>query len=271
MGIVNITPDSFSRDGQLLLSHKPADHARYARALIKQGADVLDLGAESSRPGARRIAVAEETRRLVPLLRLLVPRCPVPISVDTYKPQVAQAALDQGASMINLIMGVSPDKHLLTMVRNYHAAIVLMHMRGTPRTMQRKTRYRDVIKSITEELKTSIEFCLEIGIKKDKIIVDPGIGFAKTAEQNLQLINHLSGLQQLQFPILVGPSRKSFIGKVLEQEVDAREAREARLWGTAASVAMAIVRGANIIRVHDVGPMKQIARMTDAIIHSGSR
>ena len=262
MGIVNLTPDSFSKDGRLRVSHDPAAHARFAGKLVREGADIIDIGGQSSRPGAPRISAPEELKRILPFLRLFVPACQIPVSVDTFKPQVAAAALDAGASIINNIMGTAPNKRLLLMARNYGAAIVLMHMRGSPCTMQSKTQYKDVVKDIIRELRASIEFCLEIGIKKDRIIIDPGIGFAKTAQQNLEILNRLEELKLLCLPVLVGPSRKSFIGQVLNANIDHRA------WGTAASIAVAITRGADIVRAHDVRAMKQVAMMTDAIVHN---
>ena len=255
-----MTSDSFSRDGRLQISRKPSAHARFARQLIKDGADIIDLGGESTRPGAVPVSAEEELKRILPALRLLAPQS-VPISVDTYKPEVAQAALDAGASLINNIMGTKTNRRLLTMVRNYGAAVVLMHMRGTPQTMQSKTRYRNVVKDIVEKLRICVDFCLEIGIKKDRIIIDPGIGFAKTAEQNLLILNRLEEFKVLKIPILIGTSRKSFIGKILGNGT------HDRAWGTAATVSTAICRGADIVRVHDVAAMKQVAAMTDAICH----
>lgn len=260
MGIVNLTPDSFSRDGRLAVSADPYSHARFARALIRQGADMIDLGAESTRPGAPAVSASQELKRILPALKLLSRNCPIPISVDTSKPAVAQAALDQGADIINNVQGTKPNRRLLTMVRDYGAAIVLMHSRGNPRTMQSKTQYKDLIKDVIRELRLSIEFCLEIGIKKDRIIIDPGIGFAKTPAQNLQILDRLDQFKSLGRPILAGTSRKSFIGKVLGKEPQRRS------WGTAATVALAIDRGADIVRVHDVEAMKDTARMTDAVV-----
>lgn len=259
MGIMNLTPDSFSGDGRLGFRRHPSAHVRFALGLVKAGADFIDIGAESSRPGAGQVKAAVEIQRLSAVLKTLVPRCPVPISVDTYKPDVAKAALDLGVVVINTIMGNKPDKKLLTMVRDYGAAIVLMHNRGTFKTMHRRYTYRNLLREVSAELRNSIEFCLETGIKKDRIIVDPGIGFAKTAEQNLTLLKNLRQIHVLGFPVLVGTSRKSFIGKVLGAEV------QDRILGTAATAAITIAHGAHILRVHDVAAIKQAARMTDAI------
>ncbi len=264
MGIVNLTPDSFSRDGRLSSSNKIIHHIRFAQQLIAQGADILDLGAESSRPGAVSISVKEELNRLIPTLKRLVEKVKVPISVDTYKPQVAQAALDAGASIINNIHGAQLDKSLLKMVRDCDAAIVLMHMRGDSKTMQKKIHYKNILKEIMQELKPSIEKCLEMGIKKNRIIIDPGLGFAKTADQNLVILKNLNQLNSLACPILIGPSRKSFIGKITDKPV------EERLMGTAAAVSLAIAAGADIVRVHDVAAMKDVINISDAIINGSS-
>jgi len=262
MGVVNLTPDSFSGDGRLRLGSNPAAHARFAAKLVRDGADIIDLGGESTRPGAVPVSAKQELKRVIPVLRLLVRRSATPVSVDTYKPLVAQAALDEGAAIINNIMGTKPDKRLLKMVRDHNAYIVLMHMRGTPRTMQTRTHYRDVAADIIKELRISIRICLDIGIKKDKIVIDPGIGFAKTPTQNLEILNRLDEFKVLRRPILVGTSRKSFIGAVLGNK------EKQRLWGTAATVAMAVARGADIVRVHDVGVMQDVVTMTDAIVRS---
>ncbi len=263
MGIVNVTPDSFSQDGQMRLKGR-ADTAtclRYALKLIRDGADILDIGGESTRPGAVPVSVDQEAKRVIPLITALARKTKIPISIDTYKPQVARQALDAGASIVNNIMGTKVNVPLLKMVRDYKAAIVLMHMRGNPATMQSKAKYSDLMGEIIEELRISVEKCLEIGIKKDRIIIDPGIGFAKTVEQNLTLLRQLPKLAVLHCPMLLGVSRKSFIGAVLNQEVGRR------LMGTAATVAVGIMQGAHIVRVHDVAAMKETASMTDALIN----
>ena len=262
MGVVNLTPDSFSKDGLLRVSRDSAAHARFAAKLIQRGADIIDIGGESSRPGAVPVSAQEEIKRIIPTVRLLACKYSIPVSVDTYKPLVARAALDAGASIINNIMGTKPDRGLLAMVRDYGASIVLMHMRGTPRTMHTKTRYKDIVADIIKELRISIGICLEMGIKKDRIIIDPGIGFAKTTRHNLEILDRLDEFKILRFPILVGTSRKSFIGQILGNDADSR------VWGTAATVAVAIARGADIVRVHDAGIMKQVSVMTDAIVRS---
>ena len=262
MGIINATPDSFSQDGCLTArGGGTAAATRKAMAFIRNGADIIDVGGESSRPGASRIRAREEIARVIPVIRTLTQKTTIPVSIDTYKPVVARHALDAGACIVNNIMGTSPDPALLKMIARYDAAVVLMHIRGTPRTMQKHIAYSNLITEIKDSLRKSLEICLEIGIKSDRIIVDPGIGFGKTVEHNLEIINRLDELQSLRCPLLVGTSRKSFIGKVLE-----KDAPKQRIWGTAATVCASILKGAHIIRVHDVKEMADVARMTDAII-----
>jgi len=261
MGIVNVTPDSFSQDGCSSKIEGPETALRLAQKHIRDGADIIDIGGESTRPGALRITAKEEINRVIPTIQVLTKKTAIPISIDTYKPMVAKAALDAGASIVNNIMGTSPDDSLLKMIGKYDAAVVLMHIRKTPRTMQRNIHYHDLIGEIIGSLQKSIEKCLEIGIKSDKIILDPGIGFGKTVEHNLEILNRLGDFETLKCPLLIGTSRKSFIGKVLNREV------KNRLMGTAATVTTSIVHGAHIVRVHDVKAMKETVSMTDAIIN----
>lgn len=260
MGIINVTPDSFSGDGHVsgLAYRKKAVHA--ALEFVRDGADILDIGGESTRPGADKVSAVEEMARVVPTIKILRSRTDVLISVDSYKPDVIHAALDAGAGMINVIQGTPISAKIISLARRYRAALVIMHMRGNPRTMQRKVQYKDLVRDVWAEIQKSVEKCLEQGITKDRIIVDPGIGFSKTAEQNLLLLQNISLFSRLGCAVLVGPSRKSFIGKVLNLDV------EKRLMGTAAAVALSIAGGAHILRVHDVLAMKQVAVMTDAIL-----
>jgi dihydropteroate synthase len=267
MGILNCTPDSFSADGLLRSAKGKINTAaclRYAGKLVDQGADIIDIGGESSRPGALSVPLEEEIRRVVPVAGILARKLKVPISVDTSKLDVARRCLDAGVSIINNIRAGRAAAGFLRMVRDYGASIVIMHMRGSPATMQSMARYRDVVNEVIAELKISVEKCLEIGIKKGRIIVDPGIGFAKTAEQNLELINHLDRLNVLRLPILLGTSRKSFIGKVLRHDA------AGRLMGTAATVTAGVLRGAHIVRVHDVKEIKETLKITDAILNARS-
>jgi len=261
MGIVNVTPDSFSRDGCLNKTSGSNASLLLAQKHVRNGADIIDIGGESTRPGALRITAREEIRRVIPTIQTLAKKTTIPISIDTYKPMVAQAALDAGASIVNDIKGTNLNGSLLKMIKKYDAAIILMHMCKTPRTMQRNIHYHDLIGEIIQSLRKSIEKCLEIGIKSDKIILDPGIGFGKTVEHNLEILNRLGDFGILKRPLLIGTSRKSFIGKVLSREV------ENRLMGTAATVTTGIVHGAHIIRVHDVKAMKETVAMTDAIMN----
>jgi len=262
MGIINITPDSFSNDGCISRGTDPTKKAvALARKFVKDGADILDVGGESSRPGSTKIEASVEIKRVIPTIKRLSPSLKIPISIDTYKPIVAKHALDAGASIVNNIKGTHPEKSLLKMVSRYNAAIVLMHMKGTPRTMQRKVKYKDVITEIIESLRKSIEICLEFGIKSDKIIIDPGIGFGKTVENNLEIINSLERFKDLNQPILLGTSRKSFIGKTLQKDTTDR------LLGTGASVCAGIIKGAHIVRIHDVKEMGDIIKMSDAILN----
>jgi dihydropteroate synthase len=255
MGILNCTPDSFSGDGRLHL----AQALRHAKTMIKDGADILDIGGESTRPGARPVSMTEEKKRTIPVIRLLAKTTAIPISIDTYKTEVAQSALDEGATIVNNIMGVKANLTFLKMVRNYNAAIVLMHIRGTPQTMQKYLQYKDLIKEIVDSLHKAIENCLDIGIKLDKIIIDPGIGFAKTVEQNLEIIRHLHCFHVLKRPILIGPSRKSFIGKILNRPV------QERLTGTLAAVSACVLQGAQVVRVHDVKEVKEMTTILDML------
>lgn len=224
---------------------------------------MIDVGGESSRPGSQRISVKEEIKRIIPTLRALASKVSVPISVDTYKSEVARHALDAGARIINNIMGIRSNLSLLKMVARYEASIILMHMRGTPRTMQKRVYYKNFLREVLFELRQAIEKCLDAGIKKDKIIIDPGIGFGKTLEHNLELIRRLKDFQSLGRPILVGPSRKSFIGRILKRGVSER------LIGTVAAVCACIINGARIVRVHDVKKIKEAVLMTDAIMNPG--
>jgi dihydropteroate synthase len=248
---------NFSGDGKL------GDAClRHARRLIREGADILDIGGESTRPGALSVSSKDEITRIAPVIKYLARHSQIPISVDTSKLDVARFALDEGVSIVNNIKATQMSTGFLKMVRDYKAGIVLMHMKGTPRTMQSKAHYKNVVNEVIEELKISIEKCLGIGIKKDRIMVDPGIGFAKTPEQNLMLIKDLGDLNILGCPILLGTSRKSFIGQILQKDV------KMRLMGTAATVTAGVINGAHIVRIHDVKAIKETLRLTDAILNA---
>ncbi len=262
MGIVNITPDSFSGDGALKNKNFTQTAFHLACQHIQNGADFIDIGGESSRPQAQEITASDEIKRIIPVIKKLAKFSKIPISVDTYKGETARHALDAGAKIINNIHGINADKELLKMAARYKVGIVIMHMRGNALTMQNKTHYQNLIKDIIHELNKAVENCLEFGIKSDNIIIDPGIGFAKTAQQNLKILNHLVEFKILHRPILIGTSRKSFIHKTLKQFPDER------LAGTIASCVLAIKNGAQILRVHDVRQMTQAAIITDAILKS---
>ena len=260
MGIMNLTPDSFSLDGCLQYGFNDLGfNLAFAHQLINDGADLLDVGGESSRPGAKRISSRQEIERIIPTVKKLAKQIRVPISIDTYKSDVAKEALDAGADIINNIRGTQLDKSLLQMVRNYGAAIILMHMRGDPRSMQKNTAYKDVILELISSLRNSLEICLAFGIKSDRIIIDPGIGFGKSAEQNLEIIRRLEEFKVLNQPILIGTSRKSFIGKILNNDVGDR------LVGSLASVSASVINGADIVRVHDVRETKETIKILTAI------
>lgn len=266
MGIVNVTPDSFSGDGILREKNVIAGAIPFVKKMMRDGADILDIGGESTRPGAKAISYKEEIKRVVPLIKFLSKRIKIPISVDTYKPEVARAALEAGAVIINDIMGLKAKDPLIKVLKNFRdVPIVVMHIKGKPRTMQKNPVYEDLMEEVLENLQRSIDAGLQAGISIERFIVDPGIGFGKTVEHNLEIIRRLSELKSLGRPILVGPSRKSFIGKILHSPEESQ-----RIFGTAASVACAIANGANIVRVHDVKEIKQVVRLADSILHPPS-
>jgi dihydropteroate synthase len=257
MGVLNVTPDSFSDGGKFLDVDAAVAHGQ---AIIAAGADIIDIGGESTRPGSEPISPEEELRRVVPVIQeLTTHHSPLTISVDTTKAAVAEQALFAGARIVNDISGLRADGRMAAVVREAGAGVVLMHMQGTPQTMQQNPHYRDVVAEVREFLAERIAFAETHGIKKTQIAVDPGIGFGKTVQQNLQLLAELDSLRGLGCPIVAGTSRKSFIGKTL-----AREPHE-RLWGTAATVAWAVAHGAGIVRVHDVAEMRDVVRMVEAI------
>lgn len=259
MGILNLTPDSFS-DGGLYMDREEA--LRRAVEMESQGADMIDVGGESTRPGARAVSAKEECERVIPLIKILAKKVRIPVSIDTSKFTVAQKALDCGAVIVNDVSGLKKDPRIARLVKKHRAAVVLMHMKGAPRTMQRNPVYKSLVCEIIEGLRHSIGIAKDAGISDNSIVVDPGIGFGKTAEHNLKILKRLREFKSLGYPILAGPSRKSFIGKVLGAETDER------LFGTAASVAAAVANGADILRVHDVNQMREVARLTDAILNA---
>jgi dihydropteroate synthase len=256
MGVLNVTPDSFS-DGGLYLD--PGAAVKHALEMVDEGADLIDIGAESSRPGAEPVSEAEELSRLVPVVQEVCRRVSVPVSVDTTKAAVARQALDAGAAIINDISALLADPAMAGAVAKAGAGLVLMHMQGTPQTMQRAPRYGDIVAEVREFLRARMQAAVEAGIAAGQILLDPGIGFGKNLEQNLILLDRLDAFQTLGRPILVGVSRKAFIGEVL-----GRRAGD-RLLGTAAAVAAAVLRGAGVVRVHDVRAMQDVVRVIDAI------
>lgn len=259
MGIVNVTPDSFSGDG---VTDVDAAIAR-AWKFVEDGADIVDIGGESTRPGSQPVPVGEELRRVIPVIeRLTAQNFPLPISIDTYKPEVAKRALEAGACIVNDIFGLR-QPGMLDLVSELKPTVVIMHMQGTPQTMQLNPTYTDCVREIAEFLKHQSEKAMTVGLPKERIIVDPGIGFGKTVEHNLEILRRLREIKALGFPVLIGTSRKSFIGKVLGIDIPSE-----RVWGTAATVAIAIANGADIVRVHDVREMAQVMRMTDAIVRA---
>jgi len=266
MGIINITPDSFSGDGLLVQASTNGGYnslkkiiLQKAEEMIKDGADIIDIGAESTRPGAKPTEKKEEIKRLSCCIRALVKEFKVPISVDTYKPQVARAVLDLGASIINDITGLR-DPQMRKLVSKHNAGAVIMHMKGRPRTMQRNPKYKSLIDEIISFLSESVESAVASGISADSLIIDPGIGFGKTLEHNLVILKNLREFKVLGKPMLLGVSRKSFIGKILKVEPDKR------IYGTVAALAMSIKEGANILRVHDVKQIHDVVRVCDAIV-----
>jgi dihydropteroate synthase len=260
MGVLNVTPDSFSDGGQFADADRALAHGREMAAA---GADIIDIGGESTRPGAEPLSQDEELRRIIPVIERLSADCPIPLSVDTYKSSVAVRALKAGASIVNDISGLRFSPDMGRVVADHGAAVVLMHIKGTPRDMQVDPAYDDVVAAILQYLEGSIGIALRAGIRADRILIDPGIGFGKTAEHNLTILDRLDEFRVLGCPIVLGTSRKRFIGSVLGIDEPM-----GRVMGTAATVALGIARGAKVVRVHDVAEMVQVARMTDAIVRA---
>jgi dihydropteroate synthase len=272
MGILNLTPDSFSGDS-ILQEEDPVRFAvSQAWKFVQDGADILDIGAESSRPGSHPISAEIELERLLPIVKAIKQeKMPAVLSIDTYKSKVAQACLDLGADWINDIWGLQKDPDLAKVVARYHAPVILMHNRSKSAAVEKSANVgssylasdnENFFEELLLELKYLAENAAASGIDSESIILDPGIGFGKTVSQNLQIINHLDRIKTLGYPVLIGPSRKSFIGRVLNLPVDER------IEGTAASIAIGIIRGADIVRVHDVNHMARTSAMVDAILRS---
>jgi dihydropteroate synthase len=257
MGILNVTPDSFSDGGQYF---DKSTAVKRAIQMVEDGADIIDIGGESTRPGSQPLAIEEELRRTLPVIEALTKEINTPISIDTYKSEVAKRALDVGAAMVNDISGLRFDPEMPKVVSAYKIPVVIMHIKGTPKDMQKNPVYEALIPEIMDYLRDSIRSAKESGIAEDMIIIDPGIGFGKTFEDNLEIIHNLHNFTLLEKPVLVGLSRKAFIGKILDN-VPAGE----RLEGTAAATAISIINGANIIRVHDVKEMIKVAKVANAV------
>jgi len=256
MGIVNVTPDSFFDGGRFL---DPEAAVAHAWQLVEEGADLLDIGAESTRPGSIPVEETEERRRLIPVVTAVAKAVSVPISVDTSKAVVAKAAIDAGAVMVNDVTALRGDPAMVDAIVVSGVGVVLMHMQGTPQTMQKAPKYHDVVEEVEDFLAERVRFALERGVAKNQIMLDPGIGFGKTLAHNLDLLGQLRTFTKLGFPLLVGPSRKGFIGELVEQSV------QDRAWGTAGAIALAVERGAHVLRVHDVAGMKDVVKVAAAI------
>ncbi|HAJ56919.1 MAG TPA: dihydropteroate synthase [Candidatus Omnitrophica bacterium] len=262
MGIINASHDSFSGDS--VIGMGPDEIKALARGMVESGADMLDIGGESTRPGSSKISAKDELRRVMPVLKLLRKSVRVPLSIDTTKSVVARAALDLGVNIINDVSAMRFDKKMASIVARYKASLVLMHMKGTPAKMQDSPVYDDVVGEVISFLADAVKRAEDAGVDADKIIVDPGIGFGKGPGHNLEILGRLSALKSLGRPIMVGVSRKRFIGRILNAEV------KERAWGTAAAVCMSIANGAGIVRVHDVNEMAQAAKVADAIVNRGT-
>jgi dihydropteroate synthase len=269
MGIINVTPDSFSGDGVLGEGEWLAQVMEQAESFVQDGADILDIGGESTRPGSTPVTAETELARIIPAIVAVREVTDRPISVDTYRAEVAAAALDAGADWVNDVWGLRMDPDMAALVAGRDCPVVLMHNRSKPKDVAQEARlggryigveYDDLIADVSRELLESVAIALEAGVSRERIILDPGIGFGKTVSQNLTLIDELNRIRDLGYPVLLGPSRKSFIGYTLNLPP------EERLEGTAATVAIGIDRGADIIRVHDVKAMARVAKMTDVIV-----
>ncbi len=259
MGILNVTPDSFSDGGQFLSTDKAVNHGLQ---MLAEGAAIIDVGPESTRPGSQPVAPAEQIRRAIPVIEALRKKTNAPISIDTANPDVAAAALTAGASIINDVTALSnPQMAALAAARQ--VPVVLMHAQGTPATMQHNPHYTDVVAEVKEYLLKQAVFAEQAGIPKERIFLDPGIGFGKTTDHNLTLLNHLDALTASGYRVLIGTSRKRFIGQLTGKDIPAD-----RIFGTAATVALAIAKGTSIVRVHDVAPMADVINVANAIVRA---
>lgn len=257
MGVLNVTPDSFYDGGRYTRVEAAIAHALQ---MVEEGADILDIGGESTRPGSQPVSEDEELRRVMPVIEAIRQRIDIPLSIDTTKSRVAQMALQAGVCLVNDISGLGFDPRMAEVVAQYGALCCIMHIQGTPQTMQINPHYHDVIREICDYFEERIALAQQAGIPRERIWIDPGIGFGKTLTHNLQILRQLREFTRFGLPVLVGTSRKSFIGKILGDLPP-----EERLEGTAATVAIAILHGASVVRVHDVKPMVRVARVADAI------
>jgi len=264
MGILNVTPDSFSDGGQFLTVD---DAVAHAEQMISEGADIIDVGGESTRPGGEPVSVEEEIERVVPVIEVLVRRFEVPISVDTTKSEVARAALDAGAAIVNDVSALRFDFYVADAVARAGAGLVLMHSRGTPATMHRLPPVADIMEEVVSSLRASIHMAERRGVKRESIVIDPGIGFGKSQEQNLELIARLDELIAAfpDYPLLIGTSRKSFIGKILAGDAGTPVPSSGRLYGSLATITAAVLKGANIVRVHDVKASFDTIRVSESL------
>ncbi len=267
MGVLNVTPDSFSDGGKFL---ELGSAIEQAYAIERAGADLLDIGGESTRPGSAETPASEELDRILPVLEALRERLKIPISVDTRRASVAELALRAGAELLNDVSGLKNDPRIAEVAARYGVPLILMHMRGEPRTMQVGPFARDVIKDVLQGLRRSVAIARKAGVAKSQIILDPGIGFGKNFAQNYELLNKLPQLAKLGHPLLVGTSRKGFLGATLARDGSPAPPEE-RIWGTAATVTASILNGAHIVRVHDVAEMFQVARVADCLLHPKQR
>jgi len=261
MGVLNVTPDSFSDGGRFFDKTKAV---KRALTIVREGADIIDIGGESTRPGSGGISAKRELARVIPVISAVSKKTRIPISIDTMKAEVAEEAIRAGAAIVNDVSGLKYDKNMASVVARHGASLIIMHMKGTPGDMQLRPRYKDVVKDIIGDLKISLKMAESAGVADQKIIIDPGIGFGKTFEHNLEILNRLEEFIELKRPICIGASRKSFIGKALGIKDPG-----GRLIGTIAASVIAIMKGASLIRVHDVKEAVQAARMADSILRSG--
>jgi len=268
MGVLNVTPDSFSDAGNFLDAPRAIEHAL---AMEAAGADLLDLGAESTRPGSWGTPAQEELGRVLPVFEGLRGVLKIPISIDTRKLEVAEAALDAGAEMINDTSGLQSDARLAELAARRRVPLILMHLRGDPRTMQKAGFARNVMRDVTQGLRKSVSIARKAGVSKSQIILDPGIGFGKSFAQNYELLEKLPQLAKLGYPLLIGISRKGFLGATLARGDGTPAPPENRIWGTAATVTASVLRGVHIVRVHDVPEMVQVVRVADCVLNPALR